>query len=138
VSSRGLPMSEKPPSRPQPWLMLFVHFFAGSVLLVMLGQTVPGFVEIFEDFEVDLPVIAQVVISLSYLVVSYWYLLPLLVIADTAVLFGLSRLPPRARWLARLWFWLVLSAILLLIVGTIVGVALPYMNLLVLIQSSGA
>jgi hypothetical protein len=129
-------MSEKTPSRPQPWLMLFVHFFAGSVLFVILGQTVPGFVEIFDDFEAELPGIAQLVISLSHLAVSYWYLLPLLLIVDAAVLFGLSRLTPRARWVTRLWFWLVLVAIVLLIGSAIVGVGLPFMNLLESIESS--
>jgi len=53
-----------------------VVVFAVGILAGIMIYIVPSFIEIFRDFEVDLPVTTVVLISISNVVVEYWFLLP--------------------------------------------------------------
>ena len=49
---------------------------------------------------------------------------------DAGLLFGLSRLPPRARWLGTVWASLVLVVALLGLAFLAVGIVLPLQALI--------
>lgn len=55
-------------------IFVALHCLLGLALLTILIGIVPGYQRVFEDFDVELPVIARVVILLSRAAVSYWYL----------------------------------------------------------------
>ena len=112
--------------------MLLAHFLAGVVLLVALVRMVPEFLRLFEEFDAQLPTMTQLVILLSQAVASYWYLLvPLGLVIDAAVLFGLRLLPGRARGLSTAWAVLVLVAAILFLGFIVFSVALPLQALIV-------
>jgi len=62
-----------------------VVFIAASILMAIMKFIVPKFKEIFDDFDTELPVMTEVLITISDAVIKYFYLLPLIPI--TAVLF---------------------------------------------------
>jgi hypothetical protein len=87
---------------------------------------VPEFVRLFEEFDAPLPTMTQLAIGLSHVVVQYWYLLvPLVLVVDAAVLFGLRLLPGKAKGLSTAWAVLVLVAAVLLLGFIILALALP-------------
>jgi type IV pilus assembly protein PilC len=49
---------------------------AVAILTFIMIRIVPSFVQIFEDFETDLPVMTVVLIDISNAAVNYWYLIP--------------------------------------------------------------
>ena len=49
---------------------------AVGILTFIMIQIVPAFVKIFNDFEVDLPVMTVVLINISNFCVDYWFLIP--------------------------------------------------------------
>lgn len=50
--------------------------FAVGILVFIMMKIVPAFQKIFTDFETELPVMTEVLIKVSYLTITYWYLLP--------------------------------------------------------------
>jgi len=111
--------------------MLFAHLAAGLIVIVVLGVVVPRFVRILTEFEAEVPPTAELLIAVSNIVARYWYLLlPIGLAADAAVLFGLSRLPRLARWLATVWGIVVLLAALLLVGLVVAAVILPLQDLI--------
>ncbi len=110
-------MSDKALSRITFWLLLLVHCVAGGVLFVTLVGFVPKLAVLFDRLDV-LPPLTVFVMLLS----GCWYWLLLIGTAlDVAVLYVLSRLPKRLRWLSIAWFGLVLAAIVVLHVLVILG-----------------
>ena len=61
-----------------PFLMLLLCF---GVIILLLGYVVPQITKIFEDQGAVLPLPTRIVITLSNLVQSYWYLIIILIIA---------------------------------------------------------
>jgi len=111
--------------------MLFAHLAAGLIVVVVMGFVVPRFVRTFAELEAELPPMSEYMITVSNLVVRWWYLLlPIGLAIDAALLFGLSRLPRPARWLATVWGIVVLLAAVLLIGLTVVAVIVPLQNLI--------
>jgi type IV pilus assembly protein PilC len=53
-----------------------VIFVAVGILTFIMIKIVPTFQTIFEDFDTELPPATQLLITLSKLTVSYWYLMP--------------------------------------------------------------
>ncbi len=53
-----------------------VVIFATLILVFIMLKIVPAFQKIFEDFGAELPAMTQTLITASYLVANYWYLLP--------------------------------------------------------------
>jgi type IV pilus assembly protein PilC len=49
---------------------------AVGILTFIMIKIVPVFQAIFEDFEIDLPAPTQVLITISYFCVNYWFLIP--------------------------------------------------------------
>jgi type IV pilus assembly protein PilC len=50
--------------------------FACGILLFIMWWIVPKFQDLFKGFNVDLPEVTKVLITISHAVISYWYLLP--------------------------------------------------------------
>ena len=106
--------------------MLLTHSIAAMVVIGVLMTVVPRFVGLFEAFDAELPPMTLVVIDVSHLVASYWYLhLPLGLAVDAVLLFGLSRLPAGARWLGTVWASLVWMAALVGLALIVVAIFLP-------------
>jgi hypothetical protein len=80
---------------------------------------------VFEDFDTELPAATQMLIRLSSMLVNYWYLVLFLAIIDAAILFGLSQVPPKLRWLRSLWFNATMLAAILFLFFSVVALALP-------------
>lgn len=106
--------------------MLSVHCVAGCGLLALLVYVVPKCVGVFADFEVDLPVMTQLVISLPSVVVDYWYLLigPAIGIDVVVFIWLWSK-----RWARFAWFVAVLGAMILFAVFVAVALGVPLINL---------
>jgi type II secretory pathway component PulF len=111
--------------------MLLAHFLAVVVLIVALVRMVPEFLRLFKEFDADMPTMTQLVIRLSGIVVQYWYLLvPLVLVVDAAVLFGLRLLPGKAKGLSTAWAVLVLVTAILLLGFIILSLVLPLQALI--------
>jgi hypothetical protein len=112
--------------------MLLAHFLAAVVVIVALVRMVPEFLRLFQEFDADVPAMTRWVVLLSHVVVQYWYLLvPLVLVIDAAILFGLRLLPGKARGLSTAWAVLVLVAAILLLGFIILALALPLQALIV-------
>ena len=134
ASSKQDPPRETSLGRSLAWTawMLLAHFLAVVVLIVALVRMVPEFLKLLEEFDAAMPTMTQWVFHLSHVVVQYWYLLvPLGVVIDAAVLFGLRLLPGKARGLSTVWAVVVLVAAILLLGFIILAVALPLQALVV-------
>jgi general secretion pathway protein F len=66
-----------------PSILVLMVFGA---LLLLLGYVVPQFLPLFEDMEVDLPVLTQIVLSLGNVVSGYWWLLIALLIGGVVLI----------------------------------------------------
>jgi hypothetical protein len=95
-------------------LMLLVHLIAVGAFMLFLVRTVPSYMDIPADFEVDLSSAAVTVITISNLTIGHWYLTMIAVIVlDGALLFALHFLPPALAFVKWLWFGLFLLAVFL-------------------------
>jgi len=108
-----------------PGCMWVAHAFVGLLLFIVLVFVVPQFVVVLEDFEAELPAATQMLIRLSSMLVNYWYLILFLAIMDAAILFGLSQVPPKLKWLRSLWFNATMLAAILFLFFSVVALALP-------------
>jgi hypothetical protein len=109
-----------------PGFTWFTHAFVGLLLFMVLVRVVPQFVVVWEDFETELPAATQMLIRLSSLLINRWYLILLfLAIVDAAILFGLSQVPPKLRWLRSLCFNATMLAAILFLFFSVVALALP-------------
>jgi type II secretory pathway component PulF len=121
-------MSDNALSRTTFWLLLLVHCVPGVVLFALLVGCVPRFAELFDNLHQrgELPLLTVFVLLLS----RCWYWLLLFGSAlDVAVLYVLSRLPRRLRWLSIAWFGSVLAAIVVLCVLIILGLLAPMLKI---------
>jgi general secretion pathway protein F len=66
-----------------PSILVLMVFGA---LLLLLGYVVPQFLPLFEDMEVDLPVLTQIVLSLGNVVSGYWWLLIALLVGGVVMI----------------------------------------------------
>jgi len=132
-SARETPTDENSLARSLVWTAwtLLTHAIAACVLFVALGHLVPKFLVLFEEFDAALPPMTILVINLSRVAASYWYLLIVFGLGlDAAVLFGLSLLPAKAKWLRTLWSSMVLLAVILLLGFATVAMLLPLQALI--------
>lgn len=49
---------------------------AVGILTFIMISIVPAFIQIFNDFELELPILTQLLVAMSNFLVSYWYLVP--------------------------------------------------------------
>ncbi len=106
--------------------IVFVHALAFFGLLLTLVMAVPAFMAVFTDFDVELPAMTLWTISISHLVVSYWYLLACLFFSvDIGVLVGLGRMRAGRKTATIAWFVAVLIAIAFFEIFTAVSLYLP-------------
>lgn len=50
--------------------------FAAAILVFIMMKIVPAFQKIFDEFGVDLPDVTVLLVTISYGIVNYWYLIP--------------------------------------------------------------
>jgi len=111
--------------------MLFAHLAAGLIVVVVLGVVVPKLTRIIDEFGVQVSPTTGVWIAVSNLVARWGYLLlPAGLAVDAAVLFGLSRLPRPARWLATVWGIAVLIAAVVVVGVVVAAVIVPLQDLM--------
>jgi type II secretory pathway component PulF len=100
-----------PPSSPRTWddvhwviSTVLVHAVVTGLCLWFIFRGVPHFKLIFRDFDVELPGATLLVLSLSYWVMNFWYLLLPLPIVQIFLLFYLRpRLRSLTTWLGNLY-----------------------------------
>jgi type II secretory pathway component PulF len=87
-------VSENTSKRPQAWLvvLLLLHAVCGVFIVWLLLKLVPQCEKIFGDFNMKLPDMTILAISLSRLFGRYWFVLvPGLAAADIAIMVSLNR-----------------------------------------------
>ncbi|MFH1264408.1 MAG: hypothetical protein ABIK89_01685 [Planctomycetota bacterium] len=127
-SAREAPTNENSLARSLVWTAwtLLTHAIAACVLLGAPFYVVPKFLAIFEEFGAALPRMTILAIDLSHVAASYWYLLVVFGLGlAAAVLFGLSLLPAKAKWLGTLWASTVLLVVILFLGFVMVAILLP-------------
>jgi hypothetical protein len=109
-------------------LLLLLHFVAAFVLFAALVGFVPRFAELYDSLRQrgELPALT----GLLLLLYRYWYWLLLFgSTLDFAVLYVLSRLPRRLRWLSVAWSGSVLAIIVVLYLLIIPGLLAPVLKM---------
>jgi type II secretory pathway component PulF len=66
-----------------------LHFVLWTGLLLILLIVVPRFVDVFYDFDVELPSSSKLVVQMSHVVAAYWYLFVLFGLIGLVLDFGL-------------------------------------------------
>lgn len=123
-------MNENAVPRRSPKGILFFHALAILLLFSILIFVVPKCKAIFQDFDVDLPVITLWAVACSHIAVRCcWLLLPLVLVVDASVLLALTRLPPTRTGPATAWFVSVLLVVGLMIIVTVVAIGIPMTDL---------
>lgn len=102
-----------------------IHCLTALVLVVVLVACVPRHIQLFDEFDADLPHLTVLVISISELAVNYWYLIIVPLMFDCALLVGLSLAPPAYSWLGRAWSTLVLFFTIVFLGFVFLSVSLP-------------
>jgi type IV pilus assembly protein PilC len=108
---------------------LACHFVAIAVVTVVMIRVVPEFLNLFEDYEVELPNVTIWVLQLSFAFVSYWYLLVLALPIDGVVYFLLRRTPAKVNWLATIVLVLPLLLAIATLALTMPALFLPLVKL---------
>ena len=102
------------------------------VLLGMMLKFVPTFVQIFKDFDAELPGMTKWAVRSSQYSAHYWFvILPVIVVlcpADLIVLHALY-IRPKAAVLRWLWLALMLLVPLGVIAWTALAMYLPFLSL---------
>jgi len=68
------------------WLCTLVVWLTITTLF-MFTAVVPSFIEMFEEFDIELPLLTEVVLYISEVFVMYWYLMVPLILAFAAFVF---------------------------------------------------
>ena len=88
-------------------LLAAFHGMLWIVLLVVMPKFVPTFVQIFQDFDTELPKMTQWAIWSSYNAAYYWFVvLPLIVVLCAADLMVIHTLYLRSGAAVLRWLWL--------------------------------
>jgi hypothetical protein len=107
-------------------LRLLGHFVAGAFVVSLWMNSVPGYFNIFEDYKLTLPAATMLLSDISPLVVGYWHLLGFFgLVFDGVVMFALSRLPSKVRWLTEAWSGALLIAAVVFMGFIFLSVSLP-------------
>jgi type II secretory pathway component PulF len=113
-------------------LLAAFHGMLWIVLLGMMLKFVPTFVQIFEDFDAELPGMTKWTIRSSYFSADYWFaILPVIVVLCAADLMVLHFLYLRPKAVVLRWLWLAFMLLvpLSLMVWTVLAIYLPFVSL---------
>lgn len=112
-------------------VMWCVHAAAVAFLIIVFIQVVPGFEQLFEEFDAALPALSVLALRISRLVVGYWYLLAILVLlVDGPLMVCLSFLPKRWRWIRTTWLVVPLVGAIALVVLVVFALLVPTQTLI--------
>jgi type II secretory pathway component PulF len=104
---------------------LGVHFFTLILAIVVLCSVVPKYVKFFEQGNVELPVMTQQLIHLSWFAVSYWYLIVFLGMVVDAAIVALLTFAPKRKWLLSIYSHLWLLAVIFFLFWISIGLCVP-------------
>jgi hypothetical protein len=111
---------------------LAVHGLFFAVVGAGLLTAVSRFRKVFEDFQMKLPLISEVVISIGDAVLQFVFLVPpalvVLLAVDGAILYWLQY--GGQRGLARTWFYLVFLFVFALVAVAVVALFMPLIELM--------
>jgi type II secretory pathway component PulF len=108
-------------------VLLVLHAVCGVAILWLLLKLVPGYEKVFKDFNAKLPDMTILVLDLSALFATFWYVLvPGLCAGDIAIMVALNR-SGHAR-LMTTWGVLVWLAEMLLIGLIVIAVMVPMVD----------
>jgi type II secretory pathway component PulF len=117
------------------WGVTLVRLAVHGLLFAVLGTgllvVVSRVRKIFEDFQVKLPMTTELVIGIGDAVLQVVFLVPpvlaVVLAIDGAILYYLQY--NGQRWLARIWFFLVLLFVLAIVAGAAVALFVPFIEL---------
>ena len=109
--------------------VVFCHAIALIVFAGFLLSMEPSCERMLHDFGAKVPDITILAIELSRWIASYWYLLPILLLADAGAYFALARLGPGWRWLATFWAMAIMVFAMLMFALVAVGLISPIVKL---------
>ena len=111
---------------------LAVHGLFFAVVGAGLLTAVSRFRKVFEDFQMKLPLISEVVISIGDAVLQFVFLVPpalvVLLAVDGAILYWLQY--GGQRGLARTWFYLVFLLVFAMVAVAVVALFMPLIELM--------
>ncbi len=95
---------------------LFVHAFAAAIIFVVFCSSFLKATEYFIQEDMKAPVVTVQIWNIAWWLNGWGIVgVPVLLLIDGAILAGLQSLPRAARWLASVWFSLVLTACIVLL-----------------------
>ncbi|MBA2117711.1 hypothetical protein [Bremerella alba] len=114
-----------------------IHLVVTACLLGFFGSIVEYYREVFDHFELDLPVITESILQWSSTVSNYWYLFALAaIVLNAPIAIGVCYLPPRWRWVAWVWFAGYLLLAIFLMTYAAIGLVIPLQDLMTNIQDA--
>jgi type IV pilus assembly protein PilC len=107
-----------------------VHGLLWAGLLFVLVWIVPGYIQTFEEFALELPAVSQLVIRASIVTTAYWYLLVLAAVVAAAVDFAILWMLGRRRIATQVLVGLI-AALVPALLGIVIflGIWLPLTKL---------
>jgi type II secretory pathway component PulF len=107
-----------------------IHSLLWAALLILWVFVVPGFVQMFDEFAVELPMMTQFMIRLSDMLARYWYLFVVLGIAGIVLDFVTLLVLGKLGRSVQVVFGIAMAIVPLLLGGlTVISFVLPLMQL---------
>jgi len=107
---------------------VLLHGICVIALIAGMLFMVPTYKSIFKDFKMKLPWITEAVVSISDLIIRYWYILPLLIVPLLALDGGIVFFLGQAGRRKLRTVWLVMPIVLAVLFGALalVSLELPF------------
>jgi hypothetical protein len=105
--------------------ILAVHFFSLVMLILVFCSVVPKYLDFFDSWNLELPEMTILAITMSFACCNYWYLAVLLLPADAIIVIMLSLLGTKRSWILSVYCHLVLLTVIFLLLFVIVSMAVP-------------
>ncbi len=105
--------------------ILAVHFFTLVMLILVFCSVVPKHLDFFDSWNLELPEMTILAITMAFACCDYWYLAVLLLPADAIIVIMLSLLGTKRSWILSVYCHLVLLTVIFLLLFVIVSMAVP-------------
>ena len=105
--------------------VLGVHFVTLILAIVVLCSVVPKYVKFFEQGEIELPVMTQQLIRLSWSAISYWYLIVFFGMVIDAAVVALLTFAAKRKGLLSFYSHLWLLAVIFFLTWVSIALCVP-------------
>jgi hypothetical protein len=106
--------------------MLLMHLVVLVLVIFVLIQIVPAYIELFAKEDVELPAMTIQLMNLSSFFVRYFFIVVLLgVIADAAIVVLLEFVVKKCRWLLSVYSQALLFAVIIFLIWVSIALCLP-------------